>query len=203
MVLVDRDGWEAERVQVGYRSAWQRNRDGKVRAVDLYSRDYDKENELIRAGMVYLLSGALGLHIVNEFPQSGGTRVGQMLGRALGVPFPRNRFPAFRSSIMHGHYLGAWGMKNVVVVWRDGRDVMVSWYHQQLIPHELNRAQVARSRRELPDKRPDRSSSHLQRFGEPAGHGAGHLDPATLAAQRSSQVHDVALRAADLEGVDG
>jgi hypothetical protein len=51
MVLVDRDGWEAERVQGGYRSAWQRNRDGKVRAVDLYSRVYYKENELIRAGM--------------------------------------------------------------------------------------------------------------------------------------------------------
>jgi hypothetical protein len=51
MVLVDRDGWEAERVQGGYRSAWQRNRDGKVRAVDLYSRVHYKENELIRAGM--------------------------------------------------------------------------------------------------------------------------------------------------------
>jgi hypothetical protein len=150
MVLVDRDGWEAERAQGEYRSAWQRNQDGKVRAVDLYSRVYYKENELIRAGMVHLLSGALGLYVVNEFPKSGGTWVGQMLGRALGVPFPRNRFPEFRSSIMHGHYLGAWGMKNVVVVWRDGRDVMVSWYHQQLIPHEWNRAQVARSRRELP-----------------------------------------------------
>jgi hypothetical protein len=41
-------------------------------------------------------------------------------------------------------------MKNVVVPWRDGRDVMVSWYHQQLIEHQWNRAQVARSRRELP-----------------------------------------------------
>ena len=58
MVLVDRDGWEAERVQGGYRSAWQRNRGGKVRAVDLYSRVYDKENELTRARMVHLLSTA-------------------------------------------------------------------------------------------------------------------------------------------------
>ena len=58
MVLVYRDGWEAERVQGGYRSAWQRNRYGKVRAVDLYSRVYDKENELIRAGIVHLLSTA-------------------------------------------------------------------------------------------------------------------------------------------------
>ena len=61
MVLVYRDGWGAERVQGGYRSAWQRNRDGKVRAVDLYSRVYDKVNELIRAGMVHLLFSAASL----------------------------------------------------------------------------------------------------------------------------------------------
>jgi hypothetical protein len=118
--------------------------------VDIYSRIYDRENELIRAGMVHLLSGAIPLYVVNEFPKAGGTWVGQMLGRALGVPFPRNRLPVFRKSIMHGHYLSPWGIKNVVVAWRDGRDVMVSWYHQQLISHEWNRAQVARSRRELP-----------------------------------------------------
>ncbi|WP_041328070.1 sulfotransferase domain-containing protein [Rubrobacter xylanophilus] len=109
-----------------------------------------RANELVRLGMVHLLSGPLPLYVVNEFPKSGGTWVGQMLGRALGVPFPRNRFPALRPSIMHGHYLRPWGIKNVVVVWRDGRDVMVSWYHQQLIPHGLNELQVERSRRELP-----------------------------------------------------
>ncbi len=111
---------------------------------------YERSNELVRAGMVRLLSGPMPLYVVNEFPKSGGTWVGQMLGRALDVPFPRNRFPVPRPSIMHGHYLSPLGMKNVVVVWRDGRDIMVSWYHQQLISHEWNRRQVARSRRELP-----------------------------------------------------
>jgi hypothetical protein len=121
-----------------------------VKDVDLFSRIYDKENELIRAGMVHFLSGAVPLYVVNEFPKSGGTWVGQMLGRALDVPFPRNRLPVVRPSIMHGHYLNPRGIRNVVVVWRDGRDVMVSWYHQQLIPHEWNAHQVRRSRRELP-----------------------------------------------------
>ncbi len=111
---------------------------------------YERANELVRAGMVHLLSGRMPLYVVNEFPKSGGTWVGQMLGRALGVPFPRNRFPVPRTSIMHGHYLSPRGMENVVVVWRDGRDVMVSWYHQQLVPHEFNERQVARSRKELP-----------------------------------------------------
>ena len=107
-------------------------------------------NEFVRAGMVRLFSGWMPLYVVNEYPKSGGTWVGQMLGRALGVSFPRNRFPGARASIMHGHYLSPLGIKNAVVVWRDGRDVMVSWYHQQLIPHQWNRRQVARSRRELP-----------------------------------------------------
>ena len=111
---------------------------------------YETTNDLVRAGMVHLLSGRMPLYVVNEFPKSGGTWVGQMLGRALGVPFPRNRLPVPATSVMHGHYLNPRGMKNVVVVWRDGRDVMVSWYHQQLIPHEYNERQVARSRKELP-----------------------------------------------------
>jgi len=54
-----------------------------------------------------------------------------------------------RTSIMHGHYLNPRGIKNAVIVWRDGRDVMVSWYHQQLIPHGRNERQVRSSRREL------------------------------------------------------
>lgn len=89
--------------------------------------------------MVYYLSGTLPLYIVNEFPKSGGTWVGQMLGQSLALPFPRNRFPVLQPAIMHGHYFNPWGMKNVVVVWRDGRDVMVSWYHQCLFKNESGR----------------------------------------------------------------
>ena len=115
------------------------------------SRTLEETNALVRGGMVHLLSGPLGLYVINEFPKSGGTWVGQMLGRALRVPFPRNRLPAPRPSIMHGHYLNPFGMKSVVVPWRDGRDVMISWYHQCLFPHELhNEHQVKRARRDLP-----------------------------------------------------
>ncbi len=124
-------------------------------------------NDLVRAGMVRLLSGALPLYVVNEYPKSGGTWVGQMLGRALGVPFPRNRFPVLRSSIMHGHYLNPWGMKNVVVVWRDGRDVMTSWYHQRLFVHEWrNHPQVERARRDLAFRDYDDIYANLPAFIE-------------------------------------
>jgi len=93
-------------------------------------------NTYIRDMMVCSLSGRLPLYIVNEYPKSGGTWVGQMLGKALNIPFPRNRFPKFEKSIIHGHYLHPRNMKHVVIVWRDGRDVMTSWYYHCLFPHE-------------------------------------------------------------------
>jgi len=135
---------------------------GGVRAV-LSAR----ANELVRLSMVHLLSGAVPLYVINEFPKSGGTWVGQMLGRALRVPFPRNRFPVLRPSIMHGHYLSPFGVKNAVAVWRDGRDVMVSWYHQQLLPHEhRNDAQVERTRREVSFKDYENVYENLPAFIE-------------------------------------
>jgi hypothetical protein len=99
-----------------------------------------KLNGLVRTGMVHTLSGVIPLYVVNEYPKSGGSWMGQMLSRALDLPYPRNRFPVLRSSIMHGHYLNPRGMKNVVNVWRDGRDVMVSWYHHCLFKNDLYNA---------------------------------------------------------------
>lgn len=88
--------------------------------------------------MVSLCSTIIPLYTVNEYPKSGGTWLGQMLSRALNIPFPRNRFPILKPSIMHGHFLNSDGMRNVVILWRDGRDVMVSWYHHCLFVHEID-----------------------------------------------------------------
>ncbi len=127
----------------------------------------DAANEWLRLAMVHTLSGPLPLYVVNEFPKSGGTWLGQMLGRALDLPFPRNRFPALRPSIMHGHYLRPGRLRNVAVVWRDGRDVMVSWYHQCLFAHDRhNQLQVARARRELRLADYDDVRGNLPRFLE-------------------------------------
>lgn len=98
-----------------------------------------KSEGLVRYLMVKLLSDRLPLYIVNEHLKSGGTWIGQMLSKALEVPFPRNQFPELRSCIMHGHYINSWGMKNVVILWRDGRDVMVSWYHHCLFVNQSGR----------------------------------------------------------------
>lgn len=74
--------------------------------------------------------------IVNEYPKSGGSWFSQMLSEALELPFPRNRLPMATSCLMQCHVLNPAGMRRVVVVWRDGRDVMVSFYHHLLFGHE-------------------------------------------------------------------
>jgi hypothetical protein len=84
---------------------------------------------------------------VNEYPKSGGTWIGQMLSEATGLPFPRNRLPLFSDSIMHGHYLSSFGMKNVIVVWRDGRDVVVSQYYHWLFGTEIGANSLVQSYR--------------------------------------------------------
>jgi hypothetical protein len=109
-----------------------------------------KSNTMLRYGMVHLLPSILNLYTINEFPKSGGSWIGEMVGSGLEVPFPRNCFPKFGSCIMHGHYLNGWGMRQTLVVWRDGRDVMVSWYHHCLFENGLNNRLVKLARLDLP-----------------------------------------------------
>jgi len=55
-----------------------------------------------------------------------------MVSDALNVPFPRNRLPILGTSVLHGHMMHSWNLRNVVVVWRDGRDVLISLYFHSL-----------------------------------------------------------------------
>jgi hypothetical protein len=110
-----------------------------------------KFESIIRALMVYAYSRKLPLYIVTEYPKSGGTWFSQMVSEYLRLPFPRNQIPKMRSSIMHGHYLYFPTMKNVFVVLRDGRDIMVSFYFHSYFKNELfNHALVDRMRMKLP-----------------------------------------------------
>jgi hypothetical protein len=71
----------------------------------------------------------LGAYLVTEFPKSGGSWIGLMISDALQLPFPRHRMPRFGPSFLHGHYRFPAPVKNTLVVWRDPRDIMVSWYY--------------------------------------------------------------------------
>lgn len=145
---------------------------GRVRSgADLLVR---KSRGLARYGAVHLLASRIPLYVVNEFPRSGGSWVGLLLSSALDVPFLTHRFPGLSPSVTHGHFLNPWGMKNVVAVWRDGRDVMVSWYHYCLFFNEGHNAPlVRRTRRDLPFDDYDNVRKNLPTFMEYAFTGQG------------------------------
>jgi hypothetical protein len=108
-----------------------------------------KLNGLLRYLIVHVgCNNSLGYYLVNEYPKSGGSWLGQMLAEAVGISFPRNRLPLLKPSIMHGHYFATWNIKKAVVIWRDGRDVLISQYYHYLFKNERGNAygvDIARS----------------------------------------------------------
>jgi hypothetical protein len=104
---------------------------------------WHKTNALTRHALVRGLGNAFADHLtVNEFPKSGGSWLALMLAKALGLPFPRNRLPMLTSSILHGHIMGPVGTRRHVIVWRDGRDVAVSWFYHMVVGHNLTSART-------------------------------------------------------------
>ena len=111
---------------------------------------WHKTNGLARYLMAHFGTDFFPLYVVNEYPKSGGSWIGEMLSDAIGVPFPRNRLPVFKSSVLHGHMMSSWNMKNTLVVWRDGRDVLISKYFHDLFQNDRGRRkQVDKIRSEL------------------------------------------------------
>ncbi len=110
-----------------------------------------KLNGVLRFAIVHGFTNLMfPTYLVNEYPKSGGTWLAQMLAEVLQIPFPRNRLPLFGSSMMHGHYFNAWNIKNAVVIWRDGRDVLISQYYHYLFNNERNNSLLVKmARRDL------------------------------------------------------
>lgn len=67
-------------------------------------------------------------YLVNEFPKCGGTWLAQMMASAMELPFRRNEPIRLEKAVSHGHFLNPAGLRNVVVLWRDPRDMLVSFY---------------------------------------------------------------------------
>lgn len=89
------------------------------------------------------LSGLAPYYLVNEFPKSGGSWLAEMLSDALDVPFRRNVPIRLERSVTHGHFLTPLGLRNVVVLWRDPRDLLVSfYYHCYFVNEHQNTALV-------------------------------------------------------------
>lgn len=128
---------------------------------------WPKLNGALRYALMHTATRAFPLYVVNEYPKSGASWIGELLSDAMGIPFPRNRLPMLRSCIMHGHMMHSWNMHNVLIVWRDGRDVLVSQYYHYLFRNEKGNARlVKRCRADLQFLNYDDITTNLPAFIE-------------------------------------
>lgn len=93
---------------------------------------------VFRYTLLYRNSNHIAFLLINEFPKSGGTWLARIVSDYTKVTFPENVIPKDFPCIFHGHYLTAFSKIPIVVVWRDPRDIIVSWYHHCLIPNKYN-----------------------------------------------------------------
>ncbi len=56
----------------------------------------------------------------------------QMIAEYLDIPNTRDHLPSRRRCVLHGHYLNVSDANDTIVMWRDGRDVIVSHYYYHL-----------------------------------------------------------------------
>ncbi|MEM9388421.1 MAG: sulfotransferase domain-containing protein [Pseudomonadota bacterium] len=83
----------------------------------------------------------------------------------LSVWEPDN--PLFERTIIQGHYLHPVSLRAPIIVWRDGRDVMVSWYHHCLLrPDDRSRRLNKMIRTAYKFDDPENVSANMARFIE-------------------------------------
>ncbi len=88
------------------------------------------------------------VYLVNEYPKSGGTWLKMMLAEALGHPAWTRGKPAWAPCVMQAHWIAPRGRCRTVALFRDGRDVMVSYYYHSLFFNELGNAPLVKVMRE-------------------------------------------------------
>lgn len=79
------------------------------------------------------LSPFFDSYVITEYPKSGGTWLSQLLSSSLEIPYPRNKLPEFKNSVVHGCFLKSGLNNKTIVLNRDGRDIMVSFYYHCLV----------------------------------------------------------------------
>ena len=76
---------------------------------------------------------SIPFHYVSEHPKSGGTWLARMVGDALQLPFPQHTvLPLGFRCVIQNHWRYDPRLSRVFYLYRDGRDVMTSFYFDRL-----------------------------------------------------------------------
>lgn len=84
------------------------------------------------------------IYLVNEHPKCGGTWLKFMLAEALELPAWTQGAPVWGSCVMQAHWLQPRGGCRTVALFRDGRDVMVSYYFHSFFVNEFRNEALTR-----------------------------------------------------------
>ncbi len=90
-------------------------------------------NQITRQ-IVLRAGDAFPMYVISEYPKSGGTWLGRMVADVLRIPFPRHtNMPLAMTCVVHNHWKFDPRLKNrTIYLYRDGRDVMVSFYFHRM-----------------------------------------------------------------------
>ena len=88
------------------------------------------------------------VYLVNEYPKSGGTWLKFMLSEAIGVPAWTKGALPWKSCVLQAHWMQPRGNCQTVALFRDGRDVMVSYYYHSFFRNEFQNGPYTRMMRE-------------------------------------------------------
>ncbi|MFL4472294.1 sulfotransferase domain-containing protein [Tateyamaria armeniaca] len=87
----------------------------------------------------------LGSVVVSEYPKSGGTWIGQMISALADRPYVREGLVPFRPYLIHKHCLpGVLAGSAPIIILRDGRDILVSYYHHSFFLHDERTARLTK-----------------------------------------------------------
>jgi len=84
-----------------------------------------------------ILSRATPVYLIAEYPKSGGTWLKLMLAEALNIPAWTKGAPAWGACVMQAHWVEPKGKCRPIALFRDGRDVMVSYYFHSFFRNEF------------------------------------------------------------------
>lgn len=102
----------------------------------MYISKVDNFLRLIFLNSLYKNNGSI---LLTEYPKSGGSWLSNMISQYLEIPFPKRENPPLSKTLIHGHYLPKYNLQNfpkTIVMVRDARDVMVSYYFHILYIHD-------------------------------------------------------------------
>lgn len=84
------------------------------------------------------------VYLINEYPKSGGTWLKMMLAEALSTPAWTKGRPVFAPCVMQAHWIKQAGRCRTIALYRDGRDVMVSYYYHALFRNDMGNEKLVK-----------------------------------------------------------